>query len=129
MSSYNRELVEHLAPAIWDLTYSYGMRSPYQPDDDMPRSKLDPKTGGTLFAHLADMRRAWAHADVPQVERQAMLLRFGLGWTVQAIGDEQGVDKVTAMRRSERAVGRLVAYLNGKTYRDAQDGDGPVLTD
>jgi DNA-directed RNA polymerase specialized sigma24 family protein len=61
---------------------------------------------------------------VPQVERQALLLRFGLDWTVQAIGFNQGIGKTTAHERVERGIGRLVAYLNGKTYRDVQDGDG-----
>lgn len=124
MSGYNRELVERLLPAVWDETYAYGMSDPRTPDPDMPRSKPDPKVGGTIFAHLADIRSAWKGADVPQVERQALLLRFGLDWTVRSIGFNQGCDKGTATRRCERGVGRLVAHLNGKTYLGDQDGDG-----
>lgn len=129
MSGYNRALVEHLAPAIWDPTYAYGMRNPYQPDDDMPKAKPDPKVGGTIFAHLADMRKAWAEADIPQVERQALILRFGFGWTQRNIGFNQGVSQQAAQQRIDRGVGRLVAFLNGKSYREVEDGDGDVLTD
>lgn len=160
MSNYNRVLVEQLLPAVWDDSYAYGMSNPHEPtpvyrckvhpkairpqgedggevvstcacvEPSTRRSAADPKTGGTIFAHLADIRIVWQRADVPQVERQALLLRFGLDWTVQAIGDAQGVTKKGAQLRVERGVGRLVAHLNGKSYHDDPDGDGdPVLTD
>lgn len=124
MSGYDRELVERLIPAVWDDSYAYGMSNPYEPAPDMPRSKPDPKIGGTIFAHLADIRIAWQRADVPQVQRQALLLRFGLDWTVQDVATNQGTSKSTAHERIEQGVGRLVAYLNGKTYQDYEDGDG-----
>lgn len=129
MSSYNRSLVERLIPAVWDDSYAYGMSDPAAPDPDMPRSEPDPKLGGTIYAHLADIRSAWRGADVPQVERQALLLRYGLDRTVQDIANNQGIGKTTAHERVERGVGRLVAFLNGKAYLDYQDGDGAVLTD
>jgi DNA-directed RNA polymerase specialized sigma24 family protein len=129
VSAYNRPLVERLVPAIWDQSFAYGMTDPQAPDPTMPRSKPDPKTGGTIYAHLADIRSAWERAELPQVERQAVLLRYALDWPLEQVGRAQNVDKSTAMRRAERGVGRLVAFLNGKTYRDTQDGDGPALTE
>jgi hypothetical protein len=156
VSSYNRPLVERLVPAIWDQAFAYGMTNPQEPtpvyrcqahprivqteegdvystcacvEPSTRRSVPDPKVGGTIFAHLADIRSAWRDADIPQVERQAVLLRYGLDLTTQAVGDLQGVTKKGALLRAERGIGRLVAHLNGKAYRDVDDGDGPVLTD
>ncbi|MFE6098996.1 hypothetical protein ACFVQ4_03435 [Streptomyces laurentii] len=60
MTAYDRRLVEHLLPAVWDMEAAYGIRSPTAPDADMPTGSIDPRTASTLFAHLADIRRAWA---------------------------------------------------------------------
>lgn len=128
MSGYDRPLVERLLPAVWDKTFAYGMSDPTLPDPEMPRAKPDPKIGGAIFAHLADINIAWARAEVPQVERQALLMRYGLDWTMRDVGFNQGVDKGTASRRCERGVGRLVAFLSGKEYGDVEDGDGELLS-
>jgi DNA-directed RNA polymerase specialized sigma24 family protein len=126
VAGYDRRLVERLAPAIWDQTYAYGMTDTAAPDPDMPRSKPDPKLGGTIYAHLADIRSAWKRADLPQVERQALLLRFGLGWTQSEVGRAQGVSQQAAQQRIDRGVGRLVAHLNGKTFADVDSIDGDL---
>jgi hypothetical protein len=129
VSGYDRALVEHLLHAVWDEGAAWGIKNPYEPDPSMPRVKLDPTCGGTLFAYLADIRSAWREADIPQVERQALLLRHGFDWLDREIAFCQGVSRNGARRRVERGVGRLVAHLNGKAYQDVEDGDGPVLTE
>lgn len=151
--SYNRRLVEQLLPAVWDQTYAYGMDNPVAPrpifrckthiktkvfedeggtqevstcacvEASTRKATTNPKQSGTLWAHLGDIRQAWKLADVPQVERQALLLRYGLDWRAAEIGHNQGVSKRTAERRVEAGVGRLTAFLAGRTY---DDGDAEL---
>ena len=116
MITYKRPLVEQLLPAVWDQSYAFGMENPMAPDPDMPKVKPDPKVGGTIYAHLADIRNAWARAEVPQLERQALLLHYALGWTDAEIGRHGGYVKGTIVARRERGVGRLAAFLNGVPY-------------
>lgn len=121
--SYNRQLVEHLIPAIWDQDAAYGMANPYAPDKDMPKGHADKKAGSPLSAHLADIRNAWKRADVPQVQRQAVLLSFGLGWTQREIAAYQQVRQATVCARIDAGVGRLTAWLNKEKFCDGYDGD------
>ncbi|MYT33320.1 MULTISPECIES: hypothetical protein [unclassified Streptomyces] len=57
MAAYDRRLVEHLLPAVWDQEVAYGIRNPTAPDADMPKAATAPKAASTLFAHLADIRQ------------------------------------------------------------------------
>lgn len=123
MSGYDRELVERLVPAIWDPAYCYGMDNPSTPDPEMPRQATDPTTANTLYAHLADIKMAWQYAPVNLDEARALLMHYGLGWQHVAVAVHEGVNKSTALRRSERGVSKLVAYLNGTTYEGDDEGD------
>lgn len=113
-AGYDRPLVERLLPAVWDKSFAYGMADPSSPDPEMPRAKPDPKIGGTIFAHLADINKAWEQAFIPIEERRCLYLRFGLDWKVRDIAFNQGCGKSTAQERYERGVGRLLAYLTGE---------------
>lgn len=121
--SYNRLLVEHLIPAIWDQSAAYGIANPYAPDKDMPKAIADKKAGSPLAAHLADIRSAWKRADIPQVQRQAILLSFGFGWTQREIAAYQEVRQATVCARIDAGVGRVTAWLNGERYSDGYDGE------
>jgi DNA-directed RNA polymerase specialized sigma24 family protein len=119
---YDRPEVELLLPAVWDETYAYGVRNPLAPDPDMPKVEPDVSHGNTLYAQLADVRAAWRKAEVPQVERQALFLRFGYGLDHEDIGRRLGVTRRAIGFRIERGVGRITAWLNGDTYIDGYDG-------
>ncbi|WJN62901.1 DNA binding protein [Streptomyces phage phiScoe23] len=124
--SYNRALVEHLLPAAWDGEAVYGIKNPMQADADMPKGFSNPKTGGMIFAHLADINTArnWMEGGgLPLEEAQTLLLRYGLDWTLEEIGEHLGVHKSTIQRRAERGVGKVTAYLNGVPYVDGYDND------
>lgn len=121
--SYSPDLVVQLLPAVWDQTYAFGMANPVAPDPDMPRSKPDPKTGGTIFAHLADIRGAWDRAELPHSERVALLLRHGLGWTDDEIAALDGVTGRAVRYRLERGAERLASHLNGRDWREADEDD------
>jgi DNA-directed RNA polymerase specialized sigma24 family protein len=118
---YNRALVEHLLPAVWDSEAAYGIKAETSPDADMPKSQSDPKKGSPLFAHLADMRWAWRTAQLSLGERQTLVLRYGLDWTEKEIGVELGVTQQAISKRAEKAVGKLAAHLNGEDYIDGYD--------
>ncbi|MDH6462026.1 DNA-directed RNA polymerase specialized sigma24 family protein [Micromonospora sp. A200] len=113
MSSYDRELVERLLPAVWDSSFAYGMEDPRAPDPDMPRTKPNPKTGNTLYAHLADIKGAWRSTYLPLEERQALFLRYGMDWLERDIAAQLATPRQTISDRLIRGVGRIVAHLNG----------------
>ncbi|MFI5763922.1 hypothetical protein ACIA8F_23655 [Streptomyces sp. NPDC051563] len=121
MSGYDRRLVEHLLPAVWDVEAAYGIRNPTAPDADMPKGSIDKKSAGILFAHLADIRRGWATAPLSLAERQALLLRYGADVHDDEAGALQGVTARAARYRCERGVGKIAAHLNGDTYVDGYE--------
>ncbi|MFG1602822.1 hypothetical protein [Actinoplanes sp. NPDC049265] len=113
MSTYTRELVEQLLPAVWDHDTAYGMANPTAPDPDMPRPTADPAHAGTLYAHLADIHTGWQHAPLNDTERRALIMRFGLDWPQKTIARHERIAASTASERLARAVGRIVETLNG----------------
>ncbi|WP_236246440.1 hypothetical protein [Streptomyces sp. CC210A] len=122
MSRYERTLVEHLLPAVWDIGAAYGIRSPTAPDADMPKGTVDPRTAGTLFAHLADIRQAWGTCDLSLGERRALFLRYALDWPDELIAARDAITDRAVRYRLERGVGKLAAHLNGRAYVDGYDG-------
>ncbi|MFF4244277.1 hypothetical protein ACFYY2_07355 [Streptomyces sp. NPDC001822] len=121
MSGYDRRIVEHLLPAVWDGEAAYGIRNPQAPDADMPKGTVDKKAAGTLFAHLADIRQGWATAPLSLVEKRALFMRFALDWEDQRIAAREAVTDRAVRYRLERGVGKLAAHLNGTDYIDSYD--------
>lgn len=121
MSGYERRLVEHLLPAVWDMEAAYGIRHPQAPDADMPKGSVDKKAAGTLFAHLADIRRGWKAAPLSLAEKRALFMRFALDWDDLRIAAREGVTDRAIRYRLERGVGKLTAHLNGTDYIDSYD--------
>ncbi|MFC4089387.1 hypothetical protein [Micromonospora sp. GCM10011541] len=115
---YSRELIEQLLPAVWDSSYAFGMTNPQAPDPDMPRATIDVSHGCTLYAHLADIRTAWKRAYIPLAEKQALLLRYGMGWREQEIADQQDCGRSTVSERLARGVARMRDYLNGVEFSE-----------
>lgn len=112
---YDRELVQRLLPAVWDAMYCYGMQAENAPDADMPRVASSKATGGTLAAHLADIRAGWRKAPLTKRERQCLFLTYGLDCTQRNSAQMLDVDQRTVGRNAESGVGKIVAHLNGDT--------------
>jgi hypothetical protein len=112
-SQYDRELVTSLLPAVWDWQFCWGMQVENAPDGDMPRSSPNKATGNTLAAHLVDIRDGWEKAPLSLRERQSAFLVAGLDMTTTAAGDVLGVTHQAISQNVERAVGKIVATLNG----------------
>jgi hypothetical protein len=121
VTCYNRALVEHILPAVWDGEAAYGIKGELVPDADMPRGYKDPKKGSPLFVHIADIKQAWKSTELTLVERQSLVLRYGLDYAYEEIGVLRGVQKSGAQRATERAVGKVTAWLNGDQYIDGYD--------
>ncbi|MCX5237197.1 hypothetical protein OG824_18525 [Streptomyces prunicolor] len=121
MSGYERRLVEHLLPAVWDTEAAYGIRNPQAPDADMPKGTVDKRAVGALFAHLADIRRGWAAAPLSLVEKRALFMRFALDWDDRRIAAREAVTDRAVRYRLERGVGKLAAHLNGCDYIDGYE--------
>lgn len=119
--AYDRRLVEHLLPAVWDPEAAYGLRSPTALDADMPKGTVDPKSASILFAHLADIRQGWATAPLSVGERQALVLRYGADLPDEEAGAIQGVTDRAVRYRCERGVGKIAAHLNGCEYVDGYE--------
>ena len=110
---YTRELVEALLPAVWDEAFCYGMRAENAPDQDMPRAAPNKATNGTLEAHIADIKRGWKQASLTVKERRALLLTYGLDWTPKDAAFNQDRTRQVLELRTHRAVGKVMARLNG----------------
>ncbi|WP_327431394.1 hypothetical protein [Streptomyces sp. NBC_01236] len=121
MSGYERRLIEHLLPAVWDTEAAYGIRNPQAPDADMPKGTVDKKAAGALFAHLVDIRRGWATAPLSLVEKRALFMRFALDWDDRRIAAREAVTDRAVRYRLERGVGKLTAHLNGREYIDGYE--------
>ncbi|MGW1258430.1 hypothetical protein ACWD5Q_25435 [Streptomyces sp. NPDC002513] len=121
MTAYDRRLVEHLLPAVWDAEAAYGIRHPQAPAADMPKGTTDPKIAGNLFAHLADIRHGWASAPLTLGERQALVLRYGADLPDDESGALQGVTGRAVRYRCERGIGKIAAHLNGREYIDGYE--------
>ncbi|AVO22529.1 DNA binding protein [Streptomyces phage Paedore] len=121
MSGYNRALVEQILPTVWDMDAAYGLKQEGAPDADMPKVKANPKQANTLYAHIADIKQAWKRTPLTVIERQSLVLRYGLDYGYDEIGSLRGVRKSAAQEATERAVGKVTAYLNGNKYIDGYD--------
>ena len=123
--TYNRALVEHLMPAVWDTQAAYGMPQQVEVDVEMRsfRSKPNPKTGNNLPAYLADIRRAWKKAPLSNDECRALFTRYCLGLTDREAGRLLDVPHRTVSYRAESGVGRITAWLNGDEYSPDYDND------
>lgn len=116
--SYSRDEIARLLPCLWDEELAInGIPNPYAPPHDMPKgSPPNPKHGNTHIAKVADLRVAWAKAELPHGERQAVFLKFGLDSLLEEIATDLSIEQSTAKRRVDRGVTRLGEFLNGRPY-------------
>jgi len=121
VTAYDRRLVEHLLPAVWDAEAAFGIRNPQAPDADMPKGTVDKKAAGILFVHLANIRAAWKGCELSLGERRALFLRYALDWPDDQIAARDGVTDRAVRYRLERGVGKLAAWLNGCDYVDGYE--------
>lgn len=116
-SEYTRESVETLLPAVWDESYVYGMpKRDDAPDPDMPKGSTNKAQGNNLSAYIADIKTGWEKTPLTTKERRALVLAYGFGWTQQEIAYNQGVSQQTIQERLYKAVGKIVARLNGGLF-------------
>ncbi len=118
-AEYGTSLVRRLLPGVWDGAFMWHSITETPPDRDMPRGTTNPATGGTLAAHLADVRSAWQRAPLSIEERRALVLVVGLDWTQQETAHNQRVDQSTVSRRVRAGLSKMVDFLSGASATGA----------
>lgn len=96
------------------------------PPPDMPKGWSNPKTKNTHFAYIADIKTAWAKADLTDEERRCILLRHGFDMTEKLIAHFVGFSQPTVSRRLYTGVGKIVAHLNGGEFIESANEDEEV---
>ncbi|AFU62024.1 hypothetical protein phiHau3_47 [Streptomyces phage phiHau3] len=119
--AYQRAHVEHVLPYLFDAEAAYGIKAEVYVEDGMPKGYSDPSKGNSVYASLADARRAWRLADLTERERQSIFLRYVFDEAQEVIAAYLGVRRQTVAYYLERGVGKLTAWLNGETYVDGYD--------
>jgi len=111
---YTDEAVKLLLPAVWDESYAYGLPDREDsPEKDMPKSAANKAHGNSHWAYIADIKTGWKKTPLTRLERRALLMSFGLGWTHADIGAHEGVTRQAITTRIDTAVKKITARLNG----------------
>lgn len=110
---YDRNELERIIPFTWEETYAWGIPSAEEIEEGMPRSTADPTRKNTHWAILADLRQAWAKADLTDKQRQAVVLRFGMDQKLASVAHVLGVSVHAVEKRIDGGVRKLLSYLNG----------------
>lgn len=113
--SYSEAVVESLLATVWDRTYAWGIQNDSTPDPDMPKSRYkSPQEATTFWAHLIDVRIAWAAAPLSHAERKALLLHFAFGWEQKEIAFNQRVSQQAISKRLAKGVREMTEWLNAE---------------
>jgi hypothetical protein len=115
MATYQRRDVERLIPYIWDDSYAYRATNPMAPDPDMPRGQSSPARSGTMWAAVADVKRAWKASRLTTMERQAILCGSGLGWPRKLTAERIGAVPAMVDTAVYEGVGKMVNFLEDGT--------------
>ena len=111
---YDRALIERTLPCLWDsVLAAHGVPSPEAPDPDMPRGYKNPAHSGDQWVHVADVRRAWGRAELSKVQRQRVLMRYGLDWTLVDIAEYYDVGHPRVDKSINDAITKIAVELNG----------------
>ncbi|MFC4335999.1 hypothetical protein [Salininema proteolyticum] len=112
MSQYERATVEMLMPYMWGHDYAYGIHSVYAADPDMPRGRANPAEGCTLWAVMADLKRAWVRADLTDLEREVIVLVYGARMGLGEVAAKLRVEGCAVETALYEGVGKLLDHLN-----------------
>lgn len=111
---YQPALIEALLPSVWNMDELANAGVETAPDPDMPRAASDPSHAGTHMAHYADIREAWAHAPLTTRQRQALVLRYGIGLEQEEAASAMGISRSTVREHIDAGIQNIATHLNGK---------------
>lgn len=111
---YTEDAVKLLLPAVWDDSYAYGLPDRENaPERDMPKAAANKARANNHWAYIADIKTGWETTPLTRLERRALLLVYGVGYTHEQAAQFEGVDQSTVTRRINTAIRKIVARLNG----------------
>lgn len=120
--AYSERHIAELLPTIWSeearISPSKPERDPEAPKGPAP----DPSHSGDHMAHCADISRAWERADLTLKQKQVLLLRYGMNWTQEEVGQHFGITKQSAQESEARGIKNISTFLNGKR-EDTKDSE------
>lgn len=105
---YSKALVGMILPSVLHEDYDQP-----QVEASEIRGNNDPAESGVWLAHRADVVRAWEEASLTDKEREALILHFGFGFSSRVIEDQIGIDHVTATRRVDSGLRKMIAHIGG----------------
>lgn len=117
MSTYTREQVEDLMPAIWDAGKVTKTESEQRPDGDMPRSKPNPAELGTDLTEAADMQRAWRMAGLSLAEQRTLFCLYALHEEGTRVADLVGCHRATVYDYRNSGLDKIVGFLNSTSTK------------
>ena len=101
---YSTVQIGELLVGVWDPMRVLSAPNPYAPDPEMPKSpSIDPRRSSDKVCEIADVSRAWERTHLTLLQRQVLLLHFGMDVPLR------GIDS-------------LLARANGSAAREVNDG-------
>lgn len=120
--TYTKDKIRQIVGLIFAPSMLGSWANPFgaRPVDpsDARKSKGDPSHRYTDVAELADIRSAYDSADLTDLERRALLLRFAVDMTVRGASAALGVGKSAVNDAELSAVAKLYHEINGKGRYD-----------
>lgn len=111
---YTEEAIKVLLPAVWDESYAYGLPDREDaPEQDMPKSASNKARANNHWAYIADVKTGWGKTPLTRLERRALLMSYGLGYTHAEIAGIEGVPRQNISRRIDTGIKKITACLNG----------------
>lgn len=111
-------MVEDLLPYVWRADDIAALVGVQESELATPiNASGDPRRVSDLWAAIADASRAWDIAPLSELQRRAVFMHYALALPVAAIAVAEGVSRQAVDERLFRAVGTLVATLNGTAFQ------------
>lgn len=111
---YTERQIAELLPTLWSMEAKLNPNT--KPNDpEMPKGpKPDPSHSGDHMTHCADISRAWDRAYMTLRQKQVLLLRYGMNWTQQEVGDHFDITHQMASKHEAAGIENIKRFLNGE---------------
>jgi RNA polymerase sigma factor (sigma-70 family) len=115
--AYSRDLIESILEMVfvYEDWQSFAVKL-----DSQPRSKAQVNESGNQLAQYADVKSAVE--KLPQDQYNAIVWRYKLRYTFEAMGQEMGITKQGAQRRWDGALNALQKLLGERSLSELRSG-------
>lgn len=111
--NYSTVQVGELLVGVWDPIRVLTAPNPYEPDPEMPKGpSVDPRRASDKACEIADVSRAWERAHLTTLQRQVLLLHFGMDYPLSLIDAHLKRRKGSAAQEVNHGLHTLAWFLN-----------------